>query len=872
MRQSVHVKVPNNKMLRIFLLGIHNAKNCVEIFIMKHFIFVLLTLTLTSCSEHTPSSTSKMGQTKIERLKLEEKRIPLISDVQVQYDENKVLDEVLMFANLQPPNGTSIQSTNAIIYKEHIIVTYNSMGSDVVGGIDVISLGDQIELKSGFLFQNAEFSTLIVYGDYLIAGGQCLLDDLSTSACLYTFHLTDQLYIHNINILEGFYVTGFTQQDDKLYVSSATHGGVSVFTLDEFGFLVEESFNSIANALDVKSNYGNLYVLNGEDKLQVSQVGETITPILTLEENICDSPTRMTFHNDDLFVNSCLGANYYVSKSNMDKFLAGDESSVTAINTQGRANGLTRYNSHLLIALGELGLCSYDTLSYPMVFEGCFDFKEDSGSANNIISLLSNDETYYILADGLSGTKILKKAAFNPNTNLRLDILSDQTKLYDSSNNEYSIESAQGKEFVLSQLVDVYDQGFVPCDNCQISYLNKLVFENNHLESNNLTIDDNSNYQIEMLLEFDELPSSDYKVFYSDEINGMSLNVDNQGRLFLKHNEDVFLQSDILLKEDTKYYVNLVYDKDNGSYLKINNYLVAQSTNTSNYTGGKLILGDQNKGNRLFVYRLALLDDSEVFTRVDEPGRLNIWVNENHNVENPYEEEVDFFANLVLHLEANPNYFFKKVGNTESLASVGEEVYRWKDLSDSQCDVIQNSQNKRPIVEMIDQISSVKFEGKQYLECNQQDVMGSEQYTKIVVVKINDFNAKNNLISSGVGNGHALYMGDSQFPQLWHSHYRFAFSTVALDQSKLAVIYASYGNGEVENYLYINNQLGTSTPEAVDFEDKKIEIGSHGGGNNLKGELYEVRVYNKSLDTQTRNSIIQSLMNKYNITNGVVND
>ena len=47
----------------------------------------------------------------------------------------------------------------------------------------------------------------------------------------------------------------------------------------------------------------------------------------------------------------------------------------------------------------------------------------------------------------------------------------------------------------------------------------------------------------------------------------------------------------------------------------------------------------------------------------------------------------------------------------------------------------------------------------------------------------------------------------------------------------------------------------------------KIEVGSHGGGNNLKGKIYEIRVYDKSLDTQTRNSIIENLMNKFNINN-----
>jgi hypothetical protein len=182
-------------------------------------------------------------------------------------------------------------------------------------------------------------------------------------------------------------------------------------------------------------------------------------------------------------------------------------------------------------------------------------------------------------------------------------------------------------------------------------------------------------------------------------------------------------------------------------------------------------------------------------------------------------------------------------------------------MSETSCTFTSPKEKYRPNFKE----GAVIFNGNQFLECNKAEVLGAGEYTKIAVVEFSTLNKKNNILSSGIGHAHALYMGDSAYPQLWHSHYRFNYSLKPVEVNKKVIILASYGDGRVENLIYLNNDLSATTPDKRAYEDPKLEIGSHGAGNFLHGSIFEIKVFNKSLNSRERKEVLNDLMTKHKI-------
>ena len=136
-----------------------------------------------------------------------------------------------------------------------------------------------------------------------------------------------------------------------------------------------------------------------------------------------------------------------------------------------------------------------------------------------------------------------------------------------------------------------------------------------------------------------------------------------------------------------------------------------------------------------------------------------------------------------------------------------------------------------------------------------------EDYTLYVVMRWDGGNASNNLVS---GRSHALYLGNSPYPRVLHgaNFGQQAISTVPV--SGPTVIRVTYQASSGIARIGINNVLGD---EAVvpSNTDAALFIGSYAGGNWFWGDIAEVILYDRSLDSAERVTLEEEIHQRYAI-------
>jgi hypothetical protein len=754
-------------------------------------------------------------------------------------------------ASLEPPSSLGVQATSSeVVEDDKLVVVYNKAGSEVGGGIDLISLNGNLQILDTLVTTNAEYSLVHEFNGFLLLGGQCINSSLETQACLQVGRIVNsKIVIETEVLLSSYYVTGIASYGDVVIVSTGDTGDVYVFEAmvegQSLNFSLANKMN-LPNILDVKTQTGQLIVLYGDDSLNVLKY-DLLNSIPVSEFSLanirCNAPTKIHLETNKTYINSCDGSIFEITDDIVKNY-----------STNGRPKDVLVFEKYLISSMGDAGLCSYEPLEDSLGSRGCFDFLEDSGSSNSIKSnLLISGESLFVLSDGLGGTKILKNINSDNSPVLEDKIvediyfvaLDDNSKAYNFDNVEVQGALERIRSFVFAS-----DFRFFQSES-ELSPLGesgRINFDrvDGFITSEDELLDDNQGYLFNALVEIDEMPQGISSIFSSDDDSGMNILLDKDGRVFVEHAGTQFLASDISLAPGKPYLIEVKYDPAGESFMNINYEQVGISTTHPDYKGGRIILGTNNYPSFLgSFYRFSFGNDGNDYS-------ISEWAKNEYSLSSPFDADFDLTANLVLSM---------KSARLDSIELQGDKVLTWNDLSSTGCVFTALEPKYQPTLVG----DGIKFSGKNFLECAKSNVLGGGEYTKIAVVEFDRLNEKNNILSSGVGNAHAMYMGDSANPQLWHSHYRFNFSQESVSLNQKVLILMTYGDGRVENLVYINNTLGATTPDEKEYDDPKLEIGSHGGGNFLHGTIYELQVYDKALNAKEREAVTLELLTEHDI-------
>ncbi len=190
-------------------------------------------------------------------------------------------------------------------------------------------------------------------------------------------------------------------------------------------------------------------------------------------------------------------------------------------------------------------------------------------------------------------------------------------------------------------------------------------------------------------------------------------------------------------------------------------------------------------------------------------------------------------------------------------------VAQWKDQSGNGNDVFMTNAGRQPdlLASSYNGKPSILFNGGAYLQGPNIFPVNSD-YTVAVVAKINNTANINNLVS---GNSHAIWLYTTLYPRVFHgSFYLQEVGTVPMWMDSSSTVMAIYSNADQQAQLYVNGEFADSS-YILNNSDSSLLIGSYIGGYFLQGEIQEILIYNRGLDSNERIALDTYLRTKYGI-------
>jgi|GEM_PF-2522332 len=141
-------------------------------------------------------------------------------------------------------------------------------------------------------------------------------------------------------------------------------------------------------------------------------------------------------------------------------------------------------------------------------------------------------------------------------------------------------------------------------------------------------------------------------------------------------------------------------------------------------------------------------------------------------------------------------------------------------------------------------------------------------YSVAIVAKINNTININNLVS---GNGHAIYLDSTLYPRIVHeSFFNQEYGTIAMDSNGASTVLALYSEADQQAQLYVNGEFADSS-YVGSTSDSTIAVASFVSSYFLQGEIQEILVYNRELDSSDRTELDTYLRTKYGIVHASPN-
>lgn len=342
--------------------------------------------------------------------------------------QHETLEENYAFilrAEVEPPvyQHRSLRASHVNISGNRAFVAYNTEGEMYLGGIDLFDISNvqSPALLAQVIVDGADFSAVTYYNNKIYLAGARTLhegDTLRSPAIVEILEVENDQIVGEPVLLDipGFTATDVKVHGNKLYVTSGTNGGLSIYDLNTLALL---EFKPIDDARSLAFDQDKFVLMQG-------------------------TPARITTYNhaSDVQINAYTpgGAEIPESKSMVDMkdnliyVPAGREGLKIVHSNTGEhklvvplptmediepefvvTNGISINNDKVFVANGAAGLYVAEQQEENITLLGSVNFKAS-------VNYVESKENIVFVATGTGGLKIMEIMKYNPETGDYIDI------------------------------------------------------------------------------------------------------------------------------------------------------------------------------------------------------------------------------------------------------------------------------------------------------------------------------------------------------------------------------------------------------------------------------------------------------------------
>ena len=174
-------------------------------------------------------------------------------------------------AEVAPPEheGSKLQATHVTIKDDYAFVTYNTKGSEWLGGIEIFDVSDRKNpsIVSSAVMPNADVNAVdYANGKLYVVGATGDYQEMGfgSPAFMEAISLNEDMGIADVDTildLSSYAGTDVRVAGEKIYATSGSEGGLSVFNTD----YTQTGTKELDHARAVDTNSDKLYVLQGQE-------------------------------------------------------------------------------------------------------------------------------------------------------------------------------------------------------------------------------------------------------------------------------------------------------------------------------------------------------------------------------------------------------------------------------------------------------------------------------------------------------------------------------------------------------------------------------------------------------------------------------
>ncbi|MDF4202851.1 hypothetical protein PXD56_07790 [Maribacter sp. SA7] len=317
-----------------------------------------------------------------------------------------------LVAQIEPPtftNGENLAATHVALDGDYGYVSYNTVGQDYVGAIDVIDISDPTSprVTSRVYYTNADLNSIAYDNGYVyVAGGVDAEQSVTATANSLVAKIAvsgGRMNTSNITygFQEGFNATDVRIIDNKAVVTSGQDGFVVVYDKNDLSVLNEAAFSDLRS---VAYNGNEMAVLDAAQGVSFLDQNLNTTRSIAIDSDFgIDAKRTLDFFNQNIVVSEGIkGAGVYNATSgSFVEYLPILTSPENAEPGEIVTNGVAVNENVLLMANGAGGLSLSETNDNNTVGVGVIEL---TGSINYV----ATKGDYIFAASGKQGFQIIK--------------------------------------------------------------------------------------------------------------------------------------------------------------------------------------------------------------------------------------------------------------------------------------------------------------------------------------------------------------------------------------------------------------------------------------------------------------------------------
>ena len=317
-----------------------------------------------------------------------------------------------LIAQVAPPSfagGENLAATHVFIEGDFGYVSYNTVGQDYVGAIDIINISDPNNptVSSRLYFNNADLNSIVYDNGYVyVVGGV----DAEKSVTATANSVLAKIPAINGRLdsgslitayQEGFNATDVIVKDNKVLVTSGQDGFLVAYDKNDLSVLSEAAFTDLRS---VATNGSDIAVLDASQGVSFLDENLAVTRSIAINSDFgVDAKRSLDFSNENIVVAE--GANgaglYNAASGDFVKYLPILLNPANAETGDIVTNGVAVNQDVLFMANGAAGLSLSDKKNDTTEGVGVIEL---TGSINYVAS----KGDYIFAASGRSGFQIIK--------------------------------------------------------------------------------------------------------------------------------------------------------------------------------------------------------------------------------------------------------------------------------------------------------------------------------------------------------------------------------------------------------------------------------------------------------------------------------